>query len=753
MSCKRCQGRSKDGSPCKRKASCEVDCHIFCWQHAEKWSKTKGCTSKKLYQYRKKPGPKSGGCGPDEMIGASGICVKRTPDNLKAKKKALAKRKLGSSDVKRGRGKRDEDPSFIEIEEIPESLEIPIESSDDESLETEESGLSDARELRECRYDMSFLRQEYMKEKRDKQALEGLTRECKMEKQYLQNAYDLKLAQATAKEQDVASCRADLERLRLEYESRKEDSLQKLDKLQEEHDVRLSELSEQKGYVEACERDLNNLRGEYQEQRESNNRELADLRRYLQDHQRAISDKERERSSLEEEVKLLSQRLLLQGIDEGRVEQARDNCKELIEEKDKVIEERRLAFANLFQEYNDLKESGEKELGEIREKMSNQEKTLGVYQEDLRECEAGIEELDRDYEERLSASRKEVEEIQTEYEYQRQELSTREGELKECNDALKLQALQFKFQEESNKETIEKLGKDLEDQKIETFDKDSKLQNCKDGYGELEKKLEEVEQKQKQDTEVYRQSLEKVWEECNENVQKTSEYERKTCDIELIKEKERAERIREEYQLDKNKYEVYIKDLEERIERLNAQYESNLELAKNKAFEMMENAIQDGRQKCQDQIRLAVETESASSNDTIAQLIKELNEEHRSREELVREYEEKLQTLTEKYVKGLKAQLLARSKTYNKEAENFKSVANRGREKLPERQSRVKRFQEKVEKNRKEGIVNQGLLRRTEMFERHLKTEIKRIEKQEERYEEYLRKAKEFREQSEKISE
>jgi hypothetical protein len=58
------------------------------------WEKGKGCTGKKLYQYRKKPGPKTGSCSSKTMVGVSGACVKRTPANLARKKEAMAKRKL-----------------------------------------------------------------------------------------------------------------------------------------------------------------------------------------------------------------------------------------------------------------------------------------------------------------------------------------------------------------------------------------------------------------------------------------------------------------------------------------------------------------------------------------------------------------------------------------------------------------------------------------------------------------------------------
>lgn len=42
-SCKKCFGEIQDGSLCKRKASCQVGCKYFCWQH----TKNVGGTSKK----------------------------------------------------------------------------------------------------------------------------------------------------------------------------------------------------------------------------------------------------------------------------------------------------------------------------------------------------------------------------------------------------------------------------------------------------------------------------------------------------------------------------------------------------------------------------------------------------------------------------------------------------------------------------------------------------------------------------------
>ena len=103
MPCDQCQAVSRDGDRCQRQASCHQGCYEFCWQHAKmyregraegEWQKGKGCTGKKLYQYRKKSGPKTGSCNSKTMIGVSGNCVARTPANLARKKEALASRKL-----------------------------------------------------------------------------------------------------------------------------------------------------------------------------------------------------------------------------------------------------------------------------------------------------------------------------------------------------------------------------------------------------------------------------------------------------------------------------------------------------------------------------------------------------------------------------------------------------------------------------------------------------------------------------------
>lgn len=126
-SCTQCQAYIKDKTEqCKRMASCRQGCWKFCWQHAKmykdgraegQWEKGKGCTGKKLYQYSKKPGPKTGSCTSKTMIGASGKCVKRTPANLAKKKEALAERKL------KGKKKPAKKQLAADLEEVFEILE------------------------------------------------------------------------------------------------------------------------------------------------------------------------------------------------------------------------------------------------------------------------------------------------------------------------------------------------------------------------------------------------------------------------------------------------------------------------------------------------------------------------------------------------------------------------------------------------------------------------------------------------------
>ena len=137
MPCELCQAMSRDGKVCQRKASCHQGCFEFCWQHAKmyregraegEWQKGKGCTGKKLYQYRKKPGPKTGLCNSKTMIGASGRCVARTPVNLARKKEALAARKLGG---KKASGKK----------KAPPRDSYPFEAGDDGSDEEDVLGI------------------------------------------------------------------------------------------------------------------------------------------------------------------------------------------------------------------------------------------------------------------------------------------------------------------------------------------------------------------------------------------------------------------------------------------------------------------------------------------------------------------------------------------------------------------------------------------------------------------------------------
>lgn len=58
--CVRCDGKTQDGSRCKRPASCRIQCNNLCWQHAETWKHGSGCSiaeakkKKKAVQFRSK---------------------------------------------------------------------------------------------------------------------------------------------------------------------------------------------------------------------------------------------------------------------------------------------------------------------------------------------------------------------------------------------------------------------------------------------------------------------------------------------------------------------------------------------------------------------------------------------------------------------------------------------------------------------------------------------------------------------------
>ena len=65
MNCKKCQGSTSKGLPCKRAASCRVGCKYFCWQHADNYSRKAGCSKKtsssKESLSKKKPVKKGSG--------------------------------------------------------------------------------------------------------------------------------------------------------------------------------------------------------------------------------------------------------------------------------------------------------------------------------------------------------------------------------------------------------------------------------------------------------------------------------------------------------------------------------------------------------------------------------------------------------------------------------------------------------------------------------------------------------------------
>lgn len=42
--CVRCEGKTRDGTRCRRKASCKVNCKDYCWQHAEDYKRSRGCS-------------------------------------------------------------------------------------------------------------------------------------------------------------------------------------------------------------------------------------------------------------------------------------------------------------------------------------------------------------------------------------------------------------------------------------------------------------------------------------------------------------------------------------------------------------------------------------------------------------------------------------------------------------------------------------------------------------------------------------
>lgn len=53
MTCKRCQGITKDGRRCKNKVSCNLNCTKYCWLHSPTYQKINvSCTTKERRRLR-----------------------------------------------------------------------------------------------------------------------------------------------------------------------------------------------------------------------------------------------------------------------------------------------------------------------------------------------------------------------------------------------------------------------------------------------------------------------------------------------------------------------------------------------------------------------------------------------------------------------------------------------------------------------------------------------------------------------------
>ncbi len=606
MACKRCQHISSDGDQCKRKASCHVDCYDFCWQHAEKWSQTKGCTGKKLYQYRKKPGPKTGKCGPTEMIGVSRKCVKRTPANLKAKKKALAKRKIAgkATNAKEPEVSSDDEP-FIEIpEESPEEVAV---SSDDESPFIEVPGTPDVsfdmRDLRECRDNVVELREGYIKEKKDKETvvkffdalskdhlelreqrereLQDLRQECANQKQdlaqnneHLQSAYNFQLAQASAKERDLISCKYDLGQLTLQYDSKKEASEREIGETDQAYHRERALVEQYSERVQIYQDKLIKAETEYKNQLESYRETISDLRQRLQEYQREISENEREINSLKSDYKRLEERLLQQGIDEGNLGLAREEYDLLIAEKEEELKLAKTEFAKLYQEYYDLQESGRSELGEIRSKMVEQRNALVQQENEMKECERGLEELSRQSEEQLQVSRKELEGVKSEILLQQGKLQEIEGDLTICQIRSGEQQEQFEEQQASGKKEFEELKEQYEIQRVEASKKDYGVEGLEKEIGKLQDQLSSLQSTRERDREEYRDALSNVQDYYAKEVQSTAEDERGIANREIEEQKGMAKLIEQDCNLEIREHKEQLVNFQQLYDDIEGLYEN-----------------------------------------------------------------------------------------------------------------------------------------------------------------------------------
>ena len=636
MACKRCQHISTDGDQCKRKASCHVDCYDFCWQHAEKWSQTKGCTGKKLYQYRKKTGPKTGKCGPKEMIGASGRCVKRTPANLKAKKEALVKRKLKG---KKAKVDSDEEP-FIEIEESPEEPFIEIEESPEEPfIEIEESPESLAvssedelpfieieespeapeltSDLRECRDNVSNLRREYINEKKGKetvvkffdtlskehrelqeqkeQELQDLRQECANQKQDLQSAYNFQLAQANAKEQDLTACKYDLGQLQLQYESQKETISRELDELDQRFHRERALVEQMSERVQNYQKKLQEVETEFKEHQEADKEALSGLRQSLQEHQRVISENEREINSLKADYDRLEQRLRRQGIDEGRLDSARVEYDLLIAAKEEELTASKAEFANLYREYEEQKDECRTSLDEIRSRMLEQRNALTTQEEEMKECERGLEELNHQQEQQRQASRKELGEVKSEILLQTGKLQEIESDLSTCQLLRDGQQGDFEEQQASSKKEFDDLKEKYEIQQVEASEKESGIEGFEKEIRKLQDQLSILQSTREQDREEYKEALVKVQDHYEEQIESTAEDERKTASLEIETQKNMAKVIEQDCNLEIQEHKEQLANFQQLYNDIEGTYKDmisnltqQLQVAQQKVAELTE---------------------------------------------------------------------------------------------------------------------------------------------------------------------
>ena len=453
MVCKYCQGKSKDGSPCKRKASCHVDCYDFCWQHAEKWNQTKGCTGKRLYQYRKKSGPKSGRCGSNDMIGASGRCVKRTSANLKAKKEALAKRKLGKT--KKDKKKieypaesSDEDP-FMEIgvrpeessyeesegseyipeessEEPEESSEEPEESSEEPEESSEEPKLSSG--LQKCQSDVVEFREKYLQEKKDKDRFKGYS-------DTIDRKYNSQLEEVREKEQDIASCRDNLEQLKQQYEKELGLFKENMDDLTNQQGMCENNLREQMAELESSQNNLRDLQTKYKKETGNYKEALSIAGQKLRAQQLKISSVDRELSLLRSDYDELLRRSS-RDIDRGRFDEIKEQYEKQIEEKEEELKRNKQIFQEKYNEFEINKELNKQELFKMRNEIKHQKEEIQSAGQAHLICKERLSDISLQFEKEQQINEEKLSRTMVEIENQREEIRDMGQAHLNCKEAL-----------------------------------------------------------------------------------------------------------------------------------------------------------------------------------------------------------------------------------------------------------------------------------------------------------------------------